>query len=142
MNGNIKLNIIFASSLIILVVILITKFTKKSFYPTDQSLPITSVAISNKTIDVGRVNIKEEVDIFFILHNTGIQNLYIDRIEVSCHCTSGVVSGKAILPGDSLLIPVKYNKKVSGYFYQDVLVYGNFDTSPEILSFEGYLVEE
>ena len=104
-------------------------------------LKLTSIKINDKSLDIGKIPISDEAKTEFVLHNIGMENLYIDRVEVSCQCTSGEVTKGAIAPGDSVPIMVSYNKKMEGYFFQDVLVYGNFDTSPEILSFEGYLVK-
>jgi hypothetical protein len=104
-------------------------------------MPSTSIDIKDKSLDIGKIPISSEASSAFVLYNLGPENLFIDRIEISCICTSGNVPVEAIFPGDSTIITVKTNKDSEGYFFTDVLVYGNFETSPEILSFEGYLID-
>lgn len=99
---------------------------------------LTNILINDKAHDIGKVPAADEASTEFVIHNTGSTDLYIDRVEVSCTCTSGDVTQDAISPGDSVKVKVTYNKTIEGYFFQDVLVYGNFESSPEILSFEGF----
>ena len=126
----------------VLIFSLVVRYGQSSSPQESNMLKLTSIKINDKKLDIGKTPVADEAKTEFILHNIGTENLYIDRIEVSCHCTSGEVTKEAIAPGDSVSIMVQYNKKIVGYFFQDVLVYGNFETSPEILSFEGYLVDQ
>jgi archaellum component FlaF (FlaF/FlaG flagellin family) len=129
-------------SLGILAFSLINRF--KDLIPSNENdnNSLTSIIVKNKSIDLGKINILKPAKAEFTLYNTGNEKLHIDKIETSCHCTYGEIPDQVIFPGDSVSIVVQYNKIKSGYFFQDVLIYGNFWTSPEILSFEGYLIEE
>jgi hypothetical protein len=97
----------------------------------------TNVIVRNRIIDLGRIHGLEDITVNFILINAGNDTLRLEKIEVSCHCTSGVLSLAPVAPGDSVVIPVTYTKRQEGFFYEDILVYGNFTTSPERLSFQG-----
>jgi hypothetical protein len=97
----------------------------------------TNLVVKKRLIDLGRVHGSDDITVNFVLINAGNDNLRLERIEVSCHCTSGVLPMDPVAPGDSVVIPVTYTKKHEGFFYQDVLVHGNFITSPERLSFRG-----
>ncbi len=122
-----------------LIVSLIFRFRQSS--PFQKKRPLTSIKIKNKAIDIGKIPVADEAKAAFIIYNTGTNDLYIYKVEVSCNCTSGALTKESVAPGDSVAVTVKYNKKIEGYFFQDVLIYGNFKTSPEILSFEGYLID-
>jgi len=136
----------FIGSIGVLIFSLVTRHNELIFLvsgaPTPSIImPSTSVSIKDKSLDIGKTPISSEASSEFVLYNLGPENLFIDRIEVSCTCTTGNVPVEAIFPGDSTIITVTTNKDSEGYFFTDVLVYGNFETSPEILSFEGYLVD-
>jgi hypothetical protein len=102
----------------------------------------TNVDFNVKAINLGKIKGKENAKGEFFIKNTGNEDLIIEKIEVSCSCSSVGITNQPINPGDSLSIKVLYNRNTIGYFYSDVLVFGNFSTSPEILSFEGNLINE
>lgn len=148
MKNKLVIYLFFSVSMATLIASLVLRYGQHSNLKESSSLrerkilKLTSVKIENRAIDIGKTPLGEQAKATFIIQNTGTESLYIDKIEVSCQCTSGEVSDEAIAPGDSVPITVQYNKNIVGYFFQDVLVYGNFETSPEILSFEGYLVKK
>lgn len=129
-----------STGVVIICILLLDSVWNMSNEHEDKTKGSTMIRINNNRAELGKIDILNEVDAEFIIKNIGSEHLYIDHIEVSCNCTSGEVTKEAIAPGDSVSIFVTYNKKIPGYFYQDVLVFGNFSTSPEILSFEGYLM--
>ncbi len=141
MNRKILIYLFLIVSIGVLILSLVIRYGQGSSFQKSNILQLTSIKIKDKAIDIGKIPVADEAKTVFILYNTGTNNLYLDKIEVSCQCTSGEVTKEAIAPGDSVSIMVQYNKKIEGYFFQDVLIYGNFETSPEILSFEGYLTD-
>ncbi|MFZ6664963.1 DUF1573 domain-containing protein [Peijinzhouia sedimentorum] len=102
---------------------------------------LTKVEFLNQKIDLGRVKGDKLIETEFILINKGNSKLVIDHVEVSCDCTAGEIMNEFTNPGDSLKIRVMYNKIRYGFFYQDVMVYGNFETSPQFVSFEGFIID-
>lgn len=148
MNRKTLTYLFFIGSMGFLIFSLVSRYGDKlPFFGNDtpksrsSTMGLTNIKIKDRALDVGKVPISSEASSEFVLYNLGPGNLFIDKVDVSCTCSTGGVELAAIFPGDSTFITVKTNKKSEGYFYTDVLVYGNFETSPEILSFEGYLVE-
>lgn len=99
---------------------------------------LTKISVSNNNINVGEVTQKSQASAEFYIKNIGDKELRLSNVEVSCSCSSTTLLDTSILPNDSLLIKVQYNKNIKGYFYSDVIVYGNFSGSPKFLSFEGF----
>lgn len=100
----------------------------------------TNILVRAKKIDVGKVNSRDAAKADFFVLNVGKDTLFVEKVDVSCSCSTLTASDIAVAPGDSAKITVAYTKTVSGYFYSDVLIYGNFPNSPAILGFEGYLL--
>ena len=103
---------------------------------------LTTVEVKNAKLNVGKIDVDEAhlAKANSVLYNTGEETLIIDRVEVSCHCSSGEIPKRPIQPGDSAVIQVLYTKTITGFFYSDVIIHGNFEDSPALLSFEGQLV--
>lgn len=99
---------------------------------------LTKISVSNNNIDIGKVNERSKAFAEFYIKNIGEIDLKLSNVEVSCSCSSTTLLESSILPNDSLLIKVQYNKNITGYFYSDVIVHGNFSGSPKFLSFEGF----
>lgn len=138
--------LIFIGSMTFLIAVILIKY--KNLNNTDNHKSelysknaLTEVNVKRKNIDIGKIAVDEahKAKGLITLYNSGNKDLYIDKIEVSCSCTSGSIPRRPIAPKDSFNLVVSYNKTIPGYFYSDVIVHGNFENSPMILSFEGQL---
>lgn len=110
--------------------------------PMYQQKSLTKIFIKKKKINLGKVNSLDQAKETFYVRNVGRDTLYIENIEVSCNCTALSGVGEHVLPGDSIPITIAYTKNRPGFFYSDILIYGNFYNSPALLSFEGHLLIE
>lgn len=103
----------------------------------DSFRPLTQITILNPQIKVGDVASVNEAFGYIQLVNSGLNPLFLDHIETSCDCTTGEFKEAEVKPGDTLSIKVNYIKRKTGYFYQDIMLYGNFSDSPAMVSIEG-----
>ncbi|WP_422354471.1 DUF1573 domain-containing protein [Roseivirga pacifica] len=105
---------------------------------------VTKISFKEKNIKVGTISIDKahEARGYITIYNTGEHNLFINKLEVSCSCSSGDIPKRPISPNDSIKLEITYNKTIPGYFYSDVLVHGNFESSPAIFGFEGQLITQ
>lgn len=129
--------------LLISVALAILSFTNKKKNRENlegrDSLFQTIVEVKKSEIDLGVIKTNQEAKSTFVIYNKGGMQLTIDRVETTCHCTSGTLQKNGIVSGDSALIDVLYDKHAPGFFYQDVRIYGNFINSPLIVSFQGFV---
>jgi hypothetical protein len=143
MSRETTIKIIFILSLAFLFYCVVEKlFVGNSFQKEVQSM--TTVTVKDKFINKGKISIDSNVNAVkadFVVINSGENDLYIDKVSVSCKCTSATQLNVPIHAGDTALIHVEYNKPRPGYFFTDVIVHGNFKGSPLILSFEGHLID-
>ena len=100
----------------------------------------TQVVILNKEIRLGKLDKDDQASAVFELINVGKEDLRVEHVEVSCSCTSGEIPELPTAPGDTLRLVVSYDKSKPGYFFQDVLFYGNFEISPLVVSFDGTIL--
>lgn len=78
---------------------------------------------AKETWDFGKVKHGEVVRHGFTLRNEGAKTINIKSVSTSCGCTASEVSKKALAPGDSTTIDVKFNSKgYSGPIKQFVFV--------------------
>lgn len=132
--------IFFVISLIFLFCSFLNSYIFRASFFTNTESVMTTVSIKEKYIKAGKIDLGSEIKTEFNIKNSGNNDLFINMVKVYCSCSSTTKINEAISPGDSVKVLVEYEKKIPGYFFTDVLTYGNFDGSPLILSFEGYLV--
>jgi hypothetical protein len=133
---------LFVISLIFFIISLILRFNIFLLDDMLKTSKLTEITVNNSYIDIGKVSNLKLAQGSFYIKNTGVENLILDKVEVSCSCSSSTFLNEKIAPDDSVKITVSYNKKTGGYFYSDVLVHGNFSGSPKIMSFEGFYSEK
>ncbi|SFT66638.1 Protein of unknown function [Lishizhenia tianjinensis] len=79
----------------------------------------------------------------FVLENTGNAPLYIDSLQLPCHCISATLNDSIILPGERLEIPVVLDtKNYKGRLVQSVYVYTKGADKPMRLILVGIVEEE
>jgi len=101
---------------------------------------MTEIKVLDSEIHLGELDLSEDARAIFKLANLGSNHLEISHVEISCDCTTSESYQNEVKPGDTLYLPVIYNKGIPGFFYQDVIVYGNFKESPLFLAFDGTLI--
>lgn len=141
MKARLNIRIFFWVSIFLFVTSMIYRNVKTPFNHSfaSQNKVLTNLYVKDKKINLGKLKMGDEAKSEFFIYNAGTENLIIDNIKVSCTCSTSSINDNIVLPGDSIPVTIQYNKKAKGYFFSDILIYGNFPSSPEILSFEGFL---
>lgn len=88
-----------------------------------------------KNMGVGKLNVPVIAN--FVIYNTGSQDLYIQRIEPDCHCTSVDFSHAKIPPNDSSVIKLVYNASNEGPYQSTAMATTNSDRPTTLLIFRG-----
>jgi len=100
----------------------------------------TSITLSTKAIDLGKVQVNTEVEYELSFVNTGEVPFTIYRITTSCGCTEVEWTQKPIKPNKSSIIKVKYQDKYPGYIHKTITIYGNIPKPLEV-KLKGELIE-
>lgn len=130
-------NILLIAGLIVIIIINVVIINKKR--NRDQKIQTTTVMITKKIVDMGSRNLGDSVSSKFMLHNTGKHDLYISGIEPECSCTIPKYKKTATIPGDSVLVELKYNSTNMGYYQTSAKVMINVEESPIILTIRGLM---
>jgi hypothetical protein len=101
--------------------------------------PQPQYQFESETIDLGAKSMDEVVEAHFKLYNTGATELEIERILTDCHCTVPDFPGDPILPADSAIITLVYDKSKEGFFEQTGSVYFKSLKYPHLLIIRGEL---
>lgn len=108
---------------------------KNKDHPDDKKL--TTIRFSKILNDVGERKLHSVVEASFIIYNTGINDLFIQKVEPDCHCTVASFSTKPIQPDDSSVITLKYDASQPGVFQSSAVVTTNCSEPNTLLIFRG-----
>lgn len=115
------------------------KYVSYSFYGDE--LPNeeinTTITFNTNEIDLGKINRKEEQRSRFKIRNTGSNILKISHIDLSCECLKIENEISEINPGDTIYLNIIFHPDGIGVFQREILLYGNFDASPKLLTIKG-----
>ena len=98
----------------------------------------------DKTVhNFGKIKEDTENPVTFVVTNTGKNPLIIDKVEVSCGCTTAEKPEKPILPGKSENISVVFHPKVGQLNDQkkSITVTSNAESKVDILSIEAFVIK-
>lgn len=101
---------------------------------------MTSIQLSEQSLDLGDVKINTEVEFDFEITNSGEYSLTIYRVGTSCGCTEVEWTQKIIRPQKSSVIKIKYKDKYPGFIRKTITVYGNI-AKPVVVNLTGELIE-
>ena len=92
---------------------------------------------STNEIDLGKISRTEKAKIKFTIWNTGKNIVRISHIDLSCECLNIENEITEINPGDSTCLNIIFHPDDIGKFQREILLYGNFDSSPKLLTITG-----
>ena len=103
----------------------------------------TTMSFNTLKIDFGKIKEDSENPATFIVTNTGKNPLIIERVDVSCGCTTAKKPDKPILPGKSDKIEVVFHPKVGQLDTQEktVTVTANTDPGIVVLKINAFVVK-
>lgn len=99
---------------------------------------LTTIEWKEQTLDFGKIEEGEKLDIEYHFTNTGEYPLVIDRVEPSCGCTMAEVPKEPVQPGKEGIIKASFNSSGRAHAnHKTLLVYANAkSTQPAELSFD------
>lgn len=92
----------------------------------------TTMSFDKTTIDFGMIKEDSENKASFIVTNTGKNPLIIEKVDVSCGCTTAKKPEKPIAPGKSDKIEIVFHPKVGQLDDQNKTVTISANTDPEV----------
>lgn len=104
---------------------------------SEGKLPITSLEIEKRILELGELKIGETNIARFSLRNTGYKPLVLTNVDSSCGCTVPKWSRKPIDPNETTEIVVQVIPDNKGYFRKTITVYCNVESSPIVLQISG-----
>ncbi|WP_235299000.1 DUF1573 domain-containing protein [Portibacter marinus] len=104
---------------------------------------ISSIEFIEDTLSFDTIQAGAVIQRSFEFRNIGAKPLYILDTKVSCGCTVTDYSNKAIAPGDTGSIKVKFDSEgKSGYQNKSILVLSNSYPNEDRLYLQGYVKNE
>ncbi len=93
----------------------------------------TSMSFDKMLHDFGKIKVDTENEATFVVTNTGKNPLIIDKVDVSCGCTTAQKPEKPILPGKSDKIAVVFHPKPGQLNEQKKTITVTANTDPKIV---------
>lgn len=94
---------------------------------------VTSMSFDKMVHNFGKIKEDTENKASFVVTNTGKNPLIIDKVDVSCGCTTAQKPEKPILPGKSDKIEIIFHPKVGQLNEQKKTVTVTANTEPNIV---------
>ncbi|WP_026915265.1 DUF1573 domain-containing protein [Christiangramia portivictoriae] len=111
-------------------------------FATTQAQNSAKFEFDSETIDYGIIKKGSDGVRVFKFKNVGDEPLIVEDIKSSCGCTIPKKPEKAIMPGETGEIQVKYDTKKVGHIRKTVTVYSNAEEPIKSLKIKGQIVDE
>lgn len=98
---------------------------------------LTVVSLSKYKVDLGDFSWNKEREIEFVISNVGKLPLVINDVITSCGCTKVDYTKKPILPGENIILKIKYKAEQPEHFNKTITVYCNAESAPFKLNISG-----
>ena len=110
----------------------------------EKAASTTSMSFDKMIIDFGKIKEDTEHKASYTVRNTGDVPLIIDKVDVSCGCTTAKKPEKPILPGGTDKIEIVFHPKVGQLDKQEktVTITANTEPSTEVLTIKAFVVEK
>ncbi len=133
----------FTGGIKLLVIIAITLVSNSSFAQNEASNEtIGSFTFEKEIIDYGTIQQNDNGLKTFKFTNSGNAPIVISKVKTTCGCTVPYYSKKAILPGESSMINIKYATNRIGKFSKSITVLSNADEPQKRLQIKGNVISK
>ncbi len=127
------------TSLILLLFFVVTVQAQQDSKEVDPDAP--KIKFESKTVDYGRIDKGSDGTREFKFTNVGKSPLKITRVKATCGCTIPTYPRKAIMPGESNIIKVKYDTKKVGKFSKSISIFTNTVPDRTVLRVKGTIID-
>ncbi len=91
---------------------------------------LTVVSLSKDKVDLGDFSWNKEREADFVISNVGKLPLIINDVITSCGCTKVDYTKKPVLPGENIILKIKYKAEQPEHFNKTITVYCNAENAP------------
>ncbi|WP_175629196.1 DUF1573 domain-containing protein [Bacteroides acidifaciens] len=98
---------------------------------------LTVVSLSKDKVDLGDFSWNKEREAEFVVSNVGKLPLVINDVITSCGCTKVDYTKKPVLPGENVILKIKYKAEQPEHFNKTITVYCNAENAPFKLNISG-----
>jgi hypothetical protein len=111
---------------------------------SEKAATTTSMTFDKMIIDFGKIKEDTEHKASYTVRNTGKVPLIIEKVDVSCGCTTAKKPEKPILPGGTDKIEIVFHPKVGQLDKQEktVTITANTEPSTEVLTIKAFVIEK
>ena len=98
---------------------------------------LTVISLSKDKVDLGDFSWNKERETEFVISNVGKLPLVINDVITSCGCTKVDYTKKPVLPGENVILKIKYKAEQPEHFNKTITVYCNAENAPFKLNISG-----
>jgi len=102
-----------------------------------QSKSGAEISFETEDHDFGKIQQGGDGTFEFVFRNTGKEPLVLSNVRSSCGCTVPEWPKEPIRKGESGVIKVSYNTRITGSFSKSITVYSNAGGEPVVLVIKG-----
>ncbi|MBD3589313.1 DUF1573 domain-containing protein [Bacteroides sp. GM023] len=98
---------------------------------------LTVVSLSKEKIELGDFSWDKRKEVEVVISNVGKSPLVINDVITSCGCTTVDYTKKPVLPGDNIILKIRYKAEQPEHFNKTITVYCNAESAPLKLKISG-----
>lgn len=98
---------------------------------------LTAISFDKKKVYLGDFSWNDERKTEFVISNVGKSPLVINDVITSCGCTKVDYAKKPVLPGENIILKIKYKAEQPEHFDKTLTVYCNAENAPFKLNISG-----
>jgi len=98
---------------------------------------LTVISFDKNKVDLGNFSWNKERETEFVISNVGKLPLVINDVITSCGCTTVDYTKKTVIPGDNIILKIKYKAEQPEHFNKTITVYCNAESAPFKLNISG-----
>ena len=98
---------------------------------------LTVISFDKNKVDLGNFSWNKESETEFVISNVGKLPLVINDVITSCGCTTVDYTKKPVIPGDNIILKIKYKAEQPEHFNKTITVYCNAESAPFKLNISG-----